>query len=185
MQNLKATIEHYRPCNEQEARDRLQMLQFCDAPDILLRQNEEAHFTASAWVVNPARDRVLMLYHNLYQSWSWSGGHADGEADLPAVALREVQEETGLTALTLVSDAIFSLEILSVAAHQKRGKEVPAHRHLNCTYLIEADDTAPLRPKPDENTAVGWFSLEEAVAASSEEQMQPIYRKLNQKLAAR
>lgn len=52
--------------------------------------------TASAWVVNKDRSKVLMIYHNIYNSWSWLGGHADGETDLLAVAIREVREEAGI-----------------------------------------------------------------------------------------
>ena len=69
-----------------------------------------------------------------------------------------------------------------MAEHQKRGRTVPAHLHLNVTYLIEADEQEPLRIKVDENSAVQWFGVDEAVARSTEPEMQVIYRKLNQKL---
>ena len=151
-------------------------------PDSFTRQNETAHFTASAWVVNPARDRVLMIYHNIYKSWSWTGGHADGETDLLAVALREVAEETGLQTLRPVSRELFSVEILTVDGHEKRERYVPSHLHLNCTYLIEADDTEPLRVKPDENSGVRWFAPREALAACTEPWMRDrIYQKLIEK----
>lgn len=109
-----------------------------------------------------------MAYHNLYDSWSWLGGHADGDRDLLAVSMREVREESGLTAVRPVSPHIYSLEILTVDGHEKRGAYVSSHLHLNVTYLLEADPAAPVRRKPDENSAVAWFGLEEAVAASSE-----------------
>lgn len=54
------------------------------------------HFSASVWTVNKERTKTLMVYHNIYNSWSWIGGHADGEEDLCAVAMRELTEETGL-----------------------------------------------------------------------------------------
>ena len=117
-----------------------------------------------------------MAYHNLYDSWSWLGGHADGDRDLLAVSMREVREESGLTAVRP--------EILTVDGHEKRGAYVSSHLHLNVTYLLEADPAAPVRRKPDENSAVAWFGLEEAVAASSEPWFRErIYRKLNAKLA--
>ena len=81
--NLRDVIERYAPGCEQEAQDRRMMLKYMDTfDDTLLRTNETAHFTASAWVVNTARDRLLMVYHNIYNSWSWTGGHADGEENL-------------------------------------------------------------------------------------------------------
>ena len=89
---LRAQIEAFCPYNEQETADRLQMLQDIDTfPVLLTRDNATAHFTASCWIVNPDRTKVLMAYHNLYQSWAWLGGHADGEEDLLAVALREAK----------------------------------------------------------------------------------------------
>ena len=95
--SLREIIEAYTPCCAQEENDRRMMLQYLDMfPDVLLRANETAHFSASAWVVNPTHDRVLMIWHNIYKSWSWPGGHADGEDDLLSVALREVCEETGV-----------------------------------------------------------------------------------------
>ena len=91
--DIREAIEKYRPCCEQEARDKAVILSFIDsAPDAFERSNLIAHMTASAWVVNPARDKVLMVYHKIYDSWSWTGGHADGERDLLSVALREVRE---------------------------------------------------------------------------------------------
>ena len=181
--SLREIIEKYIPCCEQEQEDKRMMLGYIDAnPDILLRSNETAHFSASAWVVNPAHTKVLMIYHNIYNSWSWPGGHADGEEDLLSVALREVQEETGIEDVRPAAEELYSLEILTVNAHFKRGKYVVPHLHLNLTYLLEADDRQALHSKPDENSAVRWFPLEEAVAASSEPDMQVVYAKLNEKL---
>jgi len=182
---LREIIECYVPCCEQEENDRRMMLRYMDIfDDTLLRTNETAHFTASAWVVNKERNKLLMVYHNIYNSWSWTGGHADGEEDMLSIALREVQEETGLESVQAVSDDVFSLEILTVNAHFKKGRYVVPHLHLNLTYLIEADEAQMLKIKPDENSGVKWFGPDEAVEASVEPDMRVIYRKLNNKLFA-
>ena len=177
-------IARYVPFNEQEARDKAVILRFLEQnDDAFLRENLIAHMTASAWVVNPKRDRVLMVYHKIYDSWSWTGGHADGETDLLSVALREVTEETGVTHVRPVSPEIVSLETLTVDGHEKRGQYVPSHLHLNVTYLLEADDAEPLRICEDENKGVAWFSLDGALAASTEPWfVKRIYTKLNEKL---
>ena len=177
-------IARYEPFNEQEARDKAVILRFLERhEDAFLRENLIAHMTASAWVVNPGRDRVLMVYHKIYDSWSWTGGHADGETDLLSVALREVTEETGVRSVRPVSGEIFSLETLTVDGHEKRGQYVPSHLHLNVTYLLEADDAEPLRICEDENKGVAWFTLDGALAASTEPWfVKRIYTKLNEKL---
>lgn len=182
--NLRQQIEAYTPYNAQEEKDQELILHYMNTfENLLTRENEIAHFTASAWLVNPARTKVLMVYHNIYNSWSWVGGHADGEADLLKVAIKEAKEETGLTTVRVVKDDIYSLEILGVAAHEKKGKHVATHVHLNVTYLLEADEDELLHIKPDENSDIKWFGLEEAVAASTEPDLQAVYRKLNEKLA--
>lgn len=182
--NLQHQLEQYHPYNEQEQRDRAVMLQLlATQPDIFTRENPVAHMTASSWLLNRSHDKVLMIYHNIYHSWSWTGGHADGETDLLAVAKREAMEETGVTDIRAVTEDIFSIEILTVDGHEKKGVYVPSHLHLNVTYLLEADEEEVLRVKPDENSGVRWFSLGEALEACTEPWMiERIYRKLNAKL---
>lgn len=181
--DLLSALYSYQPWNPQEARDTAELLRRLEAgEDLFHRENTAAHLTASAWVVNPDRTQVLMAYHNLYESWAWLGGHADGERDLLAVALREVREESGVSAVP-VSDQLFSVEILPVSGHEKRGEYISSHLHMNVTFLLEADPSDPIRSKPDENSRVAWFTPDEAVAASSEPWMRDrIYRKLNEKL---
>ena len=183
---LMEQLSAYIPYNEQEARDRVLLLDCLRRePEVLTRQNALAHFTASAWIVNPARTRVLMAYHNIYHSWSWLGGHADGESDLLAVALREAREESGIRSARPVLENIFSLEALTVDGHEKRGAYVSSHLHLNVTYLLEADEEEALSIKPDENSGVRWFTLEESETVPSEAWFcARVYRKLNEKLRA-
>ena len=182
--DLISQIEHYQPWNEQEERDKAMILRCLrEQEDIFLRENPWAHMTASAWIVNPERSRVMMAYHNIYNSWSWLGGHADGEEDLLKVALKEVQEESGLHLARAVNGEIYSLEVLTVDGHVKRGAYVSSHLHLNVTYLVEASEEEVLTMKPDENSGVSWFGLEEAVMESSELWFREhIYAKLNEKL---
>ena len=185
--SIREAIQAYTPWNEQEAADKALILDFLSKnPDAFLRTNLIAHMTASAWVVNSARDRVLMVYHKIYDSWSWTGGHADGDENLAAVALREVREETGVKSARLLSEDIFSLESLTVDGHEKRGAYVPSHLHLNVTYLLEADDHDILTVCEAENSGVKWFGLDEALHDSSEPWfVSRIYAKLNDKLRAR
>lgn len=181
--NLHEEIQNYIPFNEQEKNDKSIMLKYLsENKNTLTRENEIAHFTASAWVLNNDEDKVLMIYHNIYKSWSWTGGHADGEEDLLAVAIREVQEETGINEVVPITTNIYSLETITVDGHVKRGKYVSSHLHMNLTYLLQATGNEALVVKPDENSGVKWVNIEEAVSISNEPWMQGIYEKLNLKL---
>lgn len=178
-------LAEYTPYNEQEARDRDAMIEFISSASVdpYTRENEVAHLTASAWIVNRERTKVLMVYHNLYDSWSWTGGHADGERDLLFVALKEAREETGVEHIRPITEDIFSVECLTVDGHEKRGKYVPSHIHMNVTYLLEADERDTLHICEGENSGVKWFTLDEALKASSEPWfVERIYKKLNMKL---
>lgn len=168
-QELINQIEDYKPFNEQEKMDKLLLLNWIRNNDnAFSRENTVAHMTASAWVVNKDRSKVLMVYHNIYNSWSWLGGHADGETDLLSVALREVKEEAGITNVKPVSEEIFSLESLTVDGHVKKGNYISSHLHLNVTYLLEADSDEAVSIKADENSGVAWFSPEKALEKSTE-----------------
>lgn len=181
--NYIELIKKYKPCNEQEEKDKELMLKYINTfDDVLTRNNEICHFTASNWIVNKDRTKVLMVYHNIYKSWAWTGGHADGDSDLIHVALKEANEETGLTNLKVISDGIFSLQILTVDSHIKRGKFVASHLHLDCCFLVEADENEKLRIKDDENSGVKWVDNNKAVELTNEVKMKPIYAKLNEKV---
>ena len=182
--NLIKSIENFTPHNPQEVQDKQEFLRrLKSGEELFTRDNASAHITASAWVVNQDHTKVLMVYHNLYDSWSWLGGHADGDQDLLKVAKKEVQEESGLESIKEVISDIFSLEILPVNGHVKKGQYVSSHLHLNVTYLLEADELQSVRIKEDENSNVGWFGLDEAIEKSSEPWFKErIYSKLNEKL---
>ena len=166
-EKLLNQIAAYIPYNEQEAADRELILHWIqDHDDAFTRQN-----------------KVLLVYHNIYNSWSWLGGHADGETDLLAVALREVKEEAGIANVRPVSPDIYSLESLTVDGHVKKGQYVSSHLHLNVTYLLEADSDEAVSIKEDENSGVAWFTPEEALAKSTEPWfVTHVYAKLIDKL---
>lgn len=182
--DLEAALKRYKPFNEQEETDRNMLLELLGRGEaIYTRENLTAHLTASAWVTNRERSKILMAFHRIYDSWAWLGGHADGETDLLWVAQKEAMEESGLLKVRPIYEDIFSVEVLTVSGHIKRGSYVSSHLHLNVTYYLEADEEARLQEKPDENTGVQWFFTEEAIAASKEPWMRDwIYRKLVDKM---
>ena len=130
-------IKNYKPYNEQEAKDKDLILKCINLhDDILTRENTIAHITSSGYIVNKSRTKVLMIYHNIYKSWAWTGGHADGDSDLLHVAIKEAKEETGLKNVTPVMTNILGLDVLNVNGHIKKGKYVSFSFAFICCLSI-------------------------------------------------
>ncbi len=167
--NLKECLEKFVPYNEQEEVDRKIMLKYIkNFDDVLTRQNEYGHFTSSAFVLNKDRTKILMIYHKIYNSWAWVGGHADGDSDLLYVAMKEAKEETGIKNIAPISMDMYSLELINVNGHEKRGKYVGSHVHLNVTYLLETDENEEIYIKEDENSGVKWVTINGILNETSE-----------------
>jgi 8-oxo-dGTP pyrophosphatase MutT (NUDIX family) len=171
-------IKKYEPKNEQEMLDKKAMLSFIKLnDDHLLRSNLVGHLTSSAIVVNEAMNKVLFCYHNIYKSWSWVGGHVDGNPDFLDVAIKEAKEETGVKNIKACTSDIFMIDNIYVHNHIKHGEYVPDHIHLNVTYLLIANEQDQLTHKPDENQGVRWFDIEDVLNHVSEERMKKVYIK--------
>lgn len=128
-------------------------------PDCFNREQLNGHVTGSAWVVNPNRDRVLLMHHRKHDQWFQPGGHADGDHDILRVALKETQEETGIGAqhIRLVDGRIFDVDIHTIP----ESRHDPRHEHYDIRFLIEIDDRLPV-PGNDESHQVLWAPLHEA-----------------------
>lgn len=173
-------IRGYRPQSDQQRADQQTILWYIGAfPEtVLLRRNAIAHITSSGFLVNSALDRVLMAHHNIRDTWAWSGGHADGDGDLLAVAIREAREETGVSQALPLSRHIASLDILPVFGHYKRGAYVNAHLHLNVTYILVCDEAEEVHSRPEENSGVRWFAAEEIASPLFSQADVRLYAKL-------
>ena len=173
-------IERFVPLCEQEEEDKKWMLAAATAePErILTRENALMHMTASSMIINETREKVLMAYHNIYNSWAWTGGHADGESDLLACALKEAHEETGIRRLRPIMENAVSLEILHVPSHIKHGKYICPHLHFNLTYALIGSEEDETFIKADENSNVGWLPIDTLDQFVSEKIMLPVYQKI-------
>ena len=172
-------IEKYNPVDEQEKKDKEIILDFINKnDDVLVRDNEIAHITSSGFIVNKLRTKVLMIHHNIYNSWGWTGGHADGDSDLIKVSIKEAKEETGIKEARPITNDICSIDILPVNAHIKRGKYVASHLHLSVAYILEADENEELVVKEDENSGVKWVDIDKVLDLTNEEYMKNVYKKL-------
>ena len=183
MQNTLQIIKEYTPFNQQEEKDKQTMLFACQIfNNLLTRENPFCHFTASAFVLNKQKNKVLCCFHNIYKSWGWVGGHADGTDNPLAVAQKEAQEETNIKALTPLSASPIALDILTTDGHFKNGYYVSGHLHFNLCYLFEADQNQHIQPKPDENKDVRWLKIQDLPKLAREPQMKIVYKKIIQHL---
>ncbi len=125
------------------------------------RERLDGHFTGSAWLVSRDGRRVLLTHHRKLDRWLQLGGHADGDMDLRAVALKEAEEESGLTGLT-VDDDIFDLDKHWIP---ERG-DVPGHCHYDARYVVRAGDNEAFVVS-DESNALAWREIAEIAADPS------------------
>ncbi|HYG05072.1 MAG TPA: NUDIX hydrolase [Stenotrophomonas sp.] len=130
-----------------------------EAANPFVRQRLAGHFTSSAWLVSGDGERVLLTHHRKLQRWLQLGGHADGERDLAAVALKEAEEESGLPGLTLDSDELFDLDRHWIP---ERG-EVPGHWHYDARYVVRAGAVEAFVVS-EESLALAWRPVRELSA---------------------
>jgi 8-oxo-dGTP pyrophosphatase MutT (NUDIX family) len=169
----------FKPLTEQEEVDQKLIVDFIKKNDnSLTRDNKVAHVSSSGFILNKRMDKALMVYHKIYRSWSWTGGHADGETDLLKVALEEAREETGIENVKPLTEKIVTLDVLPVPSHFKHGKFVSAHLHLSIAYVLIADDTDRLIVKEDENSGVKWMKIKDIEKEVNELDMKLVYNKL-------
>ena len=178
--NYIEAIRQYKPSDDQELNDQKVILKFIEEnqSNVLTRENEVAHLTSSGLVLNESLDKVLMVHHNIYNTWAWTGGHADGEEDMLEVAVREAIEETGVQAITPLFEEIASVDIIPVYGHVKRGRFVSSHLHMNVSYVLIADENEDTQIKHDENSGVMWVSVDELAHYSGEPYLVAIYEKI-------
>ncbi len=182
--SLKENLEEFEPYNEQEEVDKKIILDYINNfDDTLTRKNKYGHFTSSAFVLNKERTKILMVYHKIYNSWAWPGGHSDGDSNLLNVAMKEAKEETGIKNVIPIFKNIYSIEIISVNGHEKSEKYISSHVHLNVTYLLEADENEKIHIKEDENSGVKWVPIDNVLDLTSETWVRDrVYAKIIEKM---
>lgn len=151
---LVADIERYARVWPSEAEVVAQFLALAaDPADPFVRERLEGHFTGSAWLVNAAGTHLLMTHHRKLDRWLQLGGHADGDRDLAAVALKEAEEESGLADL-VVEPRIFDLDRHWIPER----KDVPGHWHYDARYVVRATGSEDFAIS-DESHALAWREI--------------------------
>ena len=175
--NLLQVLDHYlsRYPDERDAVERFRML-VTGRPDCFERTCMPGHITGSAWIVSPDRSKFLMTRHRIFNRWLQLGGHADGCALPHLVALREAEEESGLTGFGIYQ-APEGFVPLDVDIHEIPARAgVAAHHHYDLRYLLIAAGEQPLKVS-DESHDLGWFDSGELVKVTHEESVLRMMRK--------
>lgn len=186
IEDLQKQIEAFSPASPGQQKAKAQLLAALakDGAALFTREKEDIHLTVGALVLSPDLSQTLMVHHLIYDSFSWTGGHADGAVDLLAKAMEETKEETGVGTVWCYTPDILGVYVLPVPAHEKRGKLVPGHDHFVVAYGLLAPMRQKLTVKADENKAVAWLPIKDLDTYCQEAHMLPIYRELYEKILA-
>lgn len=157
--DLAAALAAYRSAEPAEQAARPLFTAFLgSSPEAFERHHPPGHFTGSAWLVSADGQRVLLTHHRKLGRWLQLGGHADGDDDLPRVALREAQEESGLASLE-VEGGIFDIDRHAIPA---RGSE-PEHWHYDVRFVVRATGSEAFEVN-EESLALAWRPIAEIAA---------------------
>lgn len=172
-QTLQAKLATHQASDDNEASMLQQIIDFvATEAECFERSLPQGHITGSAWIIDHNHSKTLLTHHRKLDRWFQLGGHSDGDPDTLAVALREGREESGLTQLTPVSEAIFDVDVHLIPA---RGDE-PAHYHYDVRFLLRADSAAPLVIS-SESKDLAWVTLAEAQQLAPDISIQRMIRK--------
>ncbi len=174
MSALIEKIEHLPAESAEEIQVRNRFIDFIrNHPDCFLRSNLKGHITASAFVVDRAARKLLLIHHKKLNKWLQPGGHCDGDEDTLAVAIKEVFEETGVQ-IPAQNQPIIDLDIHTIPER----KEVPEHEHFDVRYLFDSDSTRPLI-RNHETLALQWIFWEDIRKYTEEESVLRILKKVS------
>ncbi len=130
------------------------------------------HVTGSAWILDKSGSFVLLTHHRKLGRWFQPGGHCDGDSDVLAVALKEAEEETGVSEIQTISENIFDIDIHQIPER----KGIPAHLHYDVRFLFKADKDIPLIVTEESND-LAWVELSKVEELNKEESMMRMVRK--------
>lgn len=159
-QTLYQSLGHHLPWDAQEERDRQRMIDLLVCYETCFSRThfDPGHFTASGFLLAPDRSGLLLIHHKKLNRWLQPGGHAlPGEEDPMIVVRREIQEETGIVDLELITPEPFDLDIHRIPP---KGGD-PAHEHFDVRYLFIVTEPGKIRRCNEETNAILWFGWEQ------------------------
>ena len=171
---LLRLLAAHHPFDQEEQRHLEQTLRFIRTyPDCFERALTIGHLTGSAWIISPDRTHILLNHHRKLNRWLQPGGHADGNADILAVAWREAKEESGLTGLQLLSPEIFDVDVHFIPATSQE----PGHHHYDIRFIFQADPQERLVVSA-ESKALAWVPLDQLHQYEADSSLTRMVRKM-------
>lgn len=155
-QSLISALRAYQTTFAEERGFIPRFIDLLQHPRSYQRDHLPGHITASSWIINREGSKVLLVQHAALKKWLQPGGHADGDENVLAVAIREANEETGLTNLTLAGPGIHDIDIHRIP--ERKDLSFPAHDHYDVRFIFRADETEELKIS-DESTDLRWIDL--------------------------
>ena len=172
-ESLLRELEVYRPADAREAAMVAELAAFVRMHRACFERSLAiGHVTASAWVIDERRTHALLTHHRKLDRWLQLGGHADGEDDLRRVALREAQEESGLTAIRFATQAIYDIDVHALPARPAE----PAHKHYDVRFALVADRAAPTVVS-DESHELAWLPIADLAGPGTDASVGRLARK--------
>ena len=141
--------------------------------DAFSNKNWLGHFTGSAWVVSPKKNKVLLTHHKILNKWLQLGGHADGEQNLLNVAIREAKEESGMTKIAVIDEQIFDMDIHRVFGR----KNEPSHLHYDVRFIFEANPKNENIVVSSESFGVEWIPIDKISKLNPEKSIERMIKK--------
>lgn len=156
-QHILQMLELFQPSDDTEAAMLERIVSFIGMHENYMdRELRAGHITGSAWILDKSRRFALMTHHRKLNRWLQLGGHAEGETSVLDVAVREALEESGLSSIRLLDEAVFSVDVHLIPASSC----FPEHPHYDIRFLFEADMDEPFEVS-EESHDLRWIPLEE------------------------
>ena len=172
-----ALLQAYVPQTTEEQQIKNHIMTFIQRNEYCFERSLAiGHVTASAWLLSQDGSQALMMHHKKLDKWVQLGGHCDGNPDVLAVAVKEAQEESGITAIAPVSQAIFDLAIFLVPENA----HAPAHAHYDICFLLQVTGDEEVA-KNSESKELRWISKKAKKLPTDEPSVMHLFKKWVQK----
>jgi 8-oxo-dGTP pyrophosphatase MutT (NUDIX family) len=166
-------LERYKPSFKEDHKAKEDIIIFVDENyNCFDRELEKGHITGSSWLLNKQGDKALLMHHMKLDKWLQPGGHADGDSDILAVAIKEAQEESGINAIEAVDGNIFDIDIHLIPENSKD----KSHFHYDVRFLLQVKSDEELSNN-GESKELRWINRGDIHSLTKEESVVRMHNK--------